>query len=467
MKPLRSEKVARTLIDRIRLDWYKDGLLPSQRRLAGEFHVAKSTVQSALDSLQRDGWIVCAPKRRARVVRRHEAFVRKLSAFVQSSGFREPRMHGSFVRQDAPGTPGGIIDLSAFCNEHWDGHLGIELEQTAMRRAFERYRSGRTKLFQTTGVESLREKICGLLERFEIHAKPSEIVILPRRLEAFRLFSEILIGPGTTLWYPEISTARYYGIASRHTRRRRLLPVDDLGRTDFSAFLQSQSTQVLMLEPDHPKPFALSMPEPLRDELVAHALRTNTFLFEDGYCALLYEDCGRPLMARDKTKEAVVYMGSIPNWLTVPGCLTWLVANEGLVRLMRASIRRDYTVPELFGQLVAEELLSDDLFPELLGRFRVFHRERLAEVDRLLRRYLPPGAEWTLPGSFGCIWVRIPGLVLRRLHRERTGVDFQPGWFYGEAKSRHLLLRYTLPIERLEEGLKRLARSIRGLLQRG
>ena len=331
-----------------------------------------------------------------------------------------------------------------------------------MSAALKRFKSNNdsSSIYETSGVLPLKIEIIRRLALKGIHAQPNEIVIIPRRLQAYRLVSEILLGQGSELWIPEISLARHYGIGERHTSRRRRLPVDEDGSIDFDGLWFSKRPKVVFLEPTRPKPTNRDIPTVERESIVKTACNTDLLIFEDSYCNILY-DTQPPLMASfDTDKKAVILLGAVPTWLTAIAGFSFIVANRKLIDLLNASIRRDYFTPELLTQLCATELLASNGIDEMLARFRVFHRQRIEDVNRILMSNLGDICSWSLPGSFGCIWLKVNECVnCDRMYRTRQDVNFHPGWLYGEPTKywHHLLLRYTMPIDRFESGVNRLA----------
>lgn len=463
----RYQAVAQALIRNIESGVYADGRLPGRRRLESDFKASRSTIDSALEILEREHWITRSCRTRPVITVKDLAFEEKLRHFLARSGFKPPRMNEVFRREDVAklnmsSEPGSdFISLSKLCDEHWDDHLSYDLEVAGVTAALRSYRSSRSEMFATGGMPALKAALCEHLPSIGIHAKPSEVLIISRRLQAYRLISEVLIGPSAEFWYPSVSLIRYYGIAERHTSWRREMPVDSDGRIDFSGFELSKRPKVLALEPDAAKPLGGTLNEAERLMLVEAARRTGAFLIEDCYTRLVEPTATKPpLSALDPGKECVIYMGAVPAWLTPIGCFNFIVANERLIRQLMASGRRDYLSPGLFSQLVAEKLFSENLLPEMVSRFEVFHRKRIAQVNAILARELGDRFSWRVPAGFGCVWLDLKGVNLSRLYRHRCGVDFEPGWFYGEKEKRHVLLRYTIPIATFEEGVSILRRNI-------
>ena len=103
---------------------------------------------------------------------------------------------------------------------------------------------------------------------------------------------------------------------------------------------------------------------------------------------------------------------------------------------------------------------------EMLWRFHAFHRRRLRFVAEILARDTGEYARPVLPGSFGCVWLHFDAADIGALYRARRGIDFQPGWFYGESarSCRHVLIRYTMPEAVFEEGMARFGALCRSVL---
>lgn len=457
-KITRTERLAIELVKRLRSGIYSDGRLPSQRRLAEYFGVSRNTVVNALARLEADGWIATSERRRAALTPPDFAFARRLSAFLSGSDFRPPLMNDAFGRQDSQtGDPTESIDLARLCHEHWDDHIQFDMENAAVQRAMARIRRGESDIYRTTGVEQLKTAICRYLKRFEIAAGPHQIAIISRRLQAYRAVSEILLGPKIEMWAPELSLVRFYGVAERHAAKRRYLEMDVDGRINFDAMLFSKRPKVVFLEPTRQKPTGSSLSIEERRQLVDEARRSRTFIFEDAYCELLYEN-HLPFMASfDPKLESVIHLGAIPTWLTPIGGFSFILAHERIIELLRASARRDYLNPEFLTQLTALELLESDGLDEMLRRFHAFHRRRLRFVAEILARDTGEYACPVLPGSFGCVWLHFDAADIGALYRARRGIDFQPGWFYGESarSCRHVLIRYTMPEAVFDEGMAR------------
>lgn len=73
-KATRPERVARKILERIESGAPRSGVLPSQRALAAEFGVSRSTVSQALQILEEGGFVATPDRRRARVAEADRRF---------------------------------------------------------------------------------------------------------------------------------------------------------------------------------------------------------------------------------------------------------------------------------------------------------------------------------------------------------------------------------------------------------
>ena len=457
-KKTRSQMIAAELFRQITNGHYSEGRLPSQRVLAQTMGVSRNTIVSALAQLSANGWIEIHDRRRAVLTPPDLAFTQKLKAFLNASNFYPPLMNDaigkteSFSRPEHPS-----IDLSILCHEHWDDHLNFDIESAAVQSALAQFRRGETNIYHTSGIPRLKEALCDYLRRLNIKASPNEILIVSRRLQAYRLVADVLIGRNTEVWIPELSLPRFYGVAERHTARRRHLAMDGDGKIDFEPALYSKRPKILFLEPTHQKPTGASIDVDDRRRIIASARQANTFIFEDAYCEMLEEVHLPSFASFDPKRETVIHLGAIPTWLTPIGGFSFLLANSHIIDLLRASARRDYLNPEFLTQLIALQLVESGSIYDMISRFHVFHRERRTFTDRVLRTHIGRFGTWSMEGSFGCIWLKLPSINMKRLYDARHNLNFQPGWFYGESvkNCQHALLRYTLPAKDFEDGIRR------------
>ena len=431
--------------------------IPSQRELARRLGLGRNTIIAAMNLLADEGLIARQEKSRAVVVGGVDPHAGKLRSFLDASGFSAPRMAAAFRRQD-DGMPGDrMISLINLVDNAWDGWLNQDLVAESLADAMKMRESERfANLYSELGLGCLREVVCRFEARRSIKASPDEVIIVSRRLFAYRLLTEVLLGQGTELWAPELSIVQYYGVGDRRAWRRFSLPFDGEGPS-VEPLLRSKRRKFVMLEPTRPKPTGESMTEARRRAFVDLALSSDAFVMEDAYCELMYPERPTPLAALDPQRKAVIRIGAIPIWMAPGAELSWIIADRRIITALRAAMRRDYGAQSILGQFAAYGLLASGRIDEAAARTLQHHDALCLRIESILQAELGGLAEWTLPGSFGCVWLKLKAPIsVQNLHRLRMTVDFQPGNLYGEADRSHLLLRYTASPENFAEGVRRL-----------
>jgi 2-aminoadipate transaminase len=223
---------------------------------------------------------------------------------------------------------------------------------------------------------------------------------------------------------------------------------------------------------DGHNPLGVSLSQVKRERLAMIARRHHVPIIEDDVYGLLNYDRSSIPPIRALDDQWVFYVGSFSKILG-PGLRAgWLVVPESLVpRLSIVKDLSDIDSCTLTQRAVAIYLRSEQ-FPGHLADIRREFRERRDLMMRALTDHLPC-ARWELPTSGLFIWLRLPSGVdtaeLLKIAVERERVAFIPGKAFGFDESRHanecLRLNFTYcQRDQIEEGIKRLARVIEGVV---
>ena len=445
---------------------WPDGRLPSQRDLARELGVGRNTVIRALNILARDGVITTMDRVRPNLIPAHADISRKLTAFTDRSGFEYTPFHRESIIRERSGLD--VINLSAYGDERWDDYLNAEILCEALSDRVRKMKEGNfANLYEPGGQPQLRRLLSEYISTYAgFTVKPEQVIVISQWMQTFRLIAEVLLGPGVELWAPQISLVPIYGIGERQAAHRRYLPTDGHG-LDITPMFSSKNPKVLFLEPDGQKPEGRVFSSHCRSEIADYAARTHTFVVEDCYAREWYADAAPPILSFDPKLQFVIHIGGSPISMNPFGGVTWIVANESLIEKFRACVRHELLSTSYAPQLIVTELLASGRYAEMVARSRAFHEEHLIKVQAVLNRELSGLASWECPSGFGGIWLDVcHDVSVRRLYNTRSGVDFQPGYLFGERGGNHIVLRYNLPLDRFSEGVSRLAALIRKLKKR-
>lgn len=452
--------------------------LPATRELAKELGVNRTTAALAYDELVAAGWARAHVGQGTFVTDRLPAATEAprqaatrfdwtglLSKSAQVAAADARRRQGySLVPRPTPGLisfAGGMPDSGLFPTD-------------ALRRVLNRVirEEGRELLqyYPPRGYPPLREYLAGYLLRFGLEARPEEILIVNGSQQGFDLVARTLLDPGDFVAIEEPSYPRAMQVFRAFGAQ--LLPVPmapgGLNLEYLERLLERQSPKLLYCQPSAHNPTGLNMTAPARQRLLEVAGRHSLPIVEDGFDGTLFYGARTPVPLKGlDASGSVIYIGTFSKIL-FPGLrLGWIVA-----------------APELLDRLAAAKELSDIHTSPLLqaaafqfGRQRLLDRHQakiLREYSRrrtallaALARRMPAGVSWTeTEGGFSLLLTLPEGLdgaALLPRAMER-GVAFTPGnaFFVEGGGERTLRLSFSaLPVAQIDEGIKRLAETVR------
>ncbi len=201
--------------------------------------------------------------------------------------------------------------------------------------------------------------------------------------------------------------------------------------------------------------------------------RHDVWVVEDNpYGELRLEGESVPSLKSFDTKGRVVALGTFSK-VFCPGLrIAWVAADlsviEKLVILKQGADLQTATLSQLQVNRYLEE---NDLDADIAKIIPVY-RERRDAMLSALEQEMPPGVRWTRPQGGLFLWMTLPAnLNARTLLDEcvRQNVAFVPGgaFFPNGGNENTLRLNYSnMPIERIREGVKRLAASVAKEMER-
>jgi len=320
------------------------------------------------------------------------------------------------------------------------------------------------------GYPPLRRFLSGYLLRFGLEVRPEELLIVNGSQQGFDLIARTLIDPGDFVaieqpTYPRaVQVFRSFGAL--------LLPVpigSDGPRVDaLERTLERHTPKFLFCQPSAHNPTGLTMSAEARRRLLDVAVRRQVVIVEDGFDpGLCYgPPPPSPLKALDHD-GLVIYIGTFSKIL-FPGLrLGWVIAPAPVLeRLEVAKQLADIQTSALI-QAAVFHFCERRLLERHVERIGTEYERRQRRLLESLARRMPRGVTWTeTQGGFSSL-VTLPdamsatALLRRAIAR---GVAFTPGpAFYIDQGGEHRLrLSFSsVPVSRIDEGVRRLADVIR------
>lgn len=431
-----AEKLQLLLIDgRLR----SGSRLPAERTLASALGVSRTTIVTAYGTLRERG-----------VLRS-----------VQGSGsvLELPRggAIGAAVRPLS-------IDLSKAVPAPWPA-----LPEFAAR-ALERLPEQMTRFgIDLFGLPELRQTIADRYTAAGAPTSADEILVTLGAQHAIGLVARALLGRADRVLVESPTYPHALDAFRAAGARLVACPVGPHGvdATDFEEIVRDGRPALAYLMPDFHNPTGASMPDAVRERLLAVAARTGTVLLIDETTADLDIDrpfTPTPFAALSSRGATVVTVGSLSKVVWSGLRIGWIRAERHLVDRIAATRPASDMGNAIIEQLVAVEAMGH--FDEILAGRRAelaLTRDRLVG---LLRDQLP---EWDVPDVDGglALWVGLgaPLSSALALAARDQGVTITAGSRFGidGAFERHIRIPITTHVGDLDDAVGRLASAWRTL----
>jgi len=414
--------------------------LPSTRTLADELNVSRITVTSAYSELEVEGLaeghvgsgtFVCGPEGSDRTIPSENPFEWRTTLLrpsgVSASGMLADMLH--LAQQP---------DLISFAlGAPASDLLPVRPFRRSINRVLRRQGSVALQYDDAVGYPPLRRTIAQRLSRTGVPTRLSEVLITSGSQQGLDLATRVLATPGTPVITESPTYLGALDVFQSHGLEVVGVPVDDEGmRLDrLEETLENHHPDLVYTITAFHNPTGTTMTEPRRRGLLELARQFSKALLPGirlGY-----------LLASNPVRE----------------------------RLVAAKRATDLFTSSLLQRALHDFLAQGHLDPHV-DTVRAAYAERRDAMFSALARHLPDGTRWTRPSGGLWVWVTMPAsidtaqLYLTALDH---GVAFAVGavFFPQHPTSSSLRLNFAAhPVERIEEGLRRLGEAVREELDR-
>ena len=361
-------------------------------------------------------------------------------------------------RSDVISLSGGMPEIS---------QLPLDLVAKAMTAVIENEGVQALQYGVATGRQEIRELVCELVEDFDIHAKPENVIITAGAQQALDVLAKVFINPGD----PIITEAPTYVGAlqafSQYQPEMIGVPLDEDGmRMDLLEEtldrLAPRKPKFIYTIPNFHNPAGVTMTLERRKRLLEIAHERGLLVIEDDpYGRLRYS--GEPIACMRSLDENVVYLGTVSK-VFAPGTRTgWIIAPTPILDRVNLCMQGTILCGSTLDQVTVEHYFHDTPWRETNEKLRLAYAERRQAMLDALEEFFPPEAKWTHPDGGFFLWVTLPRYVdtdqMLALALEQ-GVTYVPGAGCfpdgGGNSSMRLAFCYESP-ENIREGIRRLA----------
>ena len=438
--------------------------LPSERKLAEQLSVSRTTAVSAYRELEARGLVRSHMGRGTFVSGRperlgaHFAWRGKVSPAVQQNLDMSIR---SLVTLTPPNTisfGAGVPALEYFPTK---SYLAAT-EQILSRQAQEAL-----GFLPTEGHPYLREVIAG-----RENVRPEEVLIVSGTQQALDLIGRCLLCQQDVV---VMDWPGYLGAIQTFRLAGAVLTGWDIFTSDLDElediFLKRRP-KLLYLNPSFQNPTGRTIPLDIRQGIVELARNYRVPIVEDeAYCDLYFDKPSPTSLLELEGNGLVIHLRTFSKTFAPGLRLGYVIADEGIIdQLSLVKAQSDLFCPGL-SQLVVAELLTKGIFDEYTCLLRKKHKERALAMHKALQEQLPADVlSWQASDGGLYLWAYLNSGDSRTLLQEayKEGISFALGenFFTDSSGKRALRFCYSgIKPNQIVEGVKRLSNAFSRVMQ--
>ncbi len=330
----------------------------------------------------------------------------------------------------------------------------------------------------TEGDLKLREILVDRYRKDGVNITVDNLIITTASQQGLDLIPKIFINPGDKI----ICGLPSYlgGLSAFNTYGAKMVGIklDDKGmRADLleqtlaDMKAKGEKPKFVYIIPDFQNPAGITMPKSRRLEIIEIARKYDVLILEDSpYRELRFEGKAQPTIYELEGTGQVILLGTMSK-IFVPGFrIGWVVAHEAIIdKIVMAKQATDLCTSP-FLQKISAKYFEKGYFDENLKFIISSYREKRDGMLAAFKKYMPEGVSWTEPEGGLFLFLTLPenmksedlfniaikenvAFVLGHVfHCDGSGLNTMRINFSFESK------------EKNEEGVKRLANSIRKLM---
>lgn len=446
-------------------EYSSESMLPSERVLAKELGVNRSTVVAAYDELQSHG-----------IVERKKGSGTRISTDIWGVSRKRIPNWGRYVEGGSflPNLPfiqqiqseirkNNLINLSS-------GELSPYLWPSEQFSSIftDHPFSESLGYDHPKGNASLRETISAHASTYrQIQIPSSSILITSGAQQALHLIVQCLLKPGDAIaienpsYFYSLPFFRSAGLKIYYLQ----VDQDGVSPDDIVDLYKKHRIRMVFLNPDYQNPTGINLHPRRRKKILDISSEFGIPIVEDDPYSLTSFD-GKKISTLKSMDDngTVLYVSSLSKIVASGLRIGWIMGPPQVIdRLADAKQQIDFG-HSIFPQWVADAFLKDPYFDAHISMLRQELRERCREAGSSLEEFLHDEIEFIPPKGGIHIWGRLKTEVNENQLLEEAmnrGVSFMPGSVYGTGRG---YVRFTFgreEPERIREGISRFAEALK------
>ncbi|PEZ00260.1 GntR family transcriptional regulator [Bacillus sp. AFS018417] len=441
--------------------------LPSERKLAEQLQVNRSTITTAYNELRAMGIVESTTGKGTRVSTQmwgvSPKFAPNWSGFVEGGTFLPNLPLLRYIREQVQQNE-NIIDFA-------NGELGCDLFPHQQLQAILREQPLTQSLSydHPQGYLPLRKIVAKYMkEHLQIDATEQSIMITSGAQQALHLIVQCLLNPGDAVAFE--SPSHCYSLPLFQSAGIRIfpLPVDEHGihPDDVYELYRKHRIKMIFLNPNYQNPTGTLLHPKRRETLLSLCADLRIPIVEDDPSSLLTlenkEQTCSTLKSID-TNGTVIYVHSLSKMIAPGLRIGWLVAPQSVVERLSDARHQMELGLSIFPQWLIQQFFETVPFETHLQQLRYELLQKRNILADALRCSLQKELSFSIPTGGIYIWGKLKQpiqekqLIMQSLKQQ---VAFMPGSIFG-AKDDYIRLSYgKVNINYITEGIFRLQKAI-------
>jgi len=451
-------------------------LLPSERLLADQLSVNRSTVNKAYWELKAEGFVHAQMGSGTVVSAQVGQDADDCNTYVPPMPWTQ-HMQASKKHQqtDLIKTALEAInekDVISFAGGFaGDDALPLELIQKLMPKLLKKYKTALLHPTPLQGVPLLREAICNYLKPKGVQSQVSQCMITSGAQQSLSYIAKLFLSEGDMVFVASPSYIGAIEIFKASGAKVVGIPTDHFGMDTsvLENYLLRYRPKLIYLNPNFQNPTGTYLPLERRKKILELAYLYQIPIIEDDpYAELYFSPVPAPRLKAMDRHGYVIYIGTFSKQLFMGGRIGWLICEEEVMRrLSELKQLTDLHANTLHQYMMAELLISGSL-EEHLSKLRplIFHKRDI--MVKALQSHNIDGLTFEIPEGSFYLWVKLPPHIYSHHFFEtckKVKISVLPGDpFYPEASSQQTCVRlnYSYPSEAdIIEGIARFANAIK------
>jgi 2-aminoadipate transaminase len=455
--------------------------LPTERALAHELGVNRTTVMNAYNELASEGLVEGHVGRGTLVRRNHFAYdgenFDQEASWLLGLPVGEREMLGPdahlLSELAAMGERKDIISFAA--GTPAPDLLPAEMLSAIFADGLLNARQSALGYSPVEGLLSLRRGIAARMRKRGVAIDAQHILILSGSTQGIGLTARLLLNPGDEVvvevptYLGAIQTFRALGV------RVIGVPTDSDGmRVDLlETILVRHRPRLIYIQPTFQNPTGVVMSPERRRRLLLLAKRYQTPILEDDpYGEMYFEGKEpQPLIAMDSHKQ-VLYLSTYSKTLAPGLRVAWLAAPEPMIERLSLHKQIFDLNTNAIGQWAVSEILQRGLMDSHLTKLRQRYQRKRDLILQAIGTHWPEDVRVSRPQGGFHLWCRLPGdmrarSLLREAAQEQVAFAIGEPFHVDGGGQQRFRLSFAYPEEeRIEEGVRRIGNAMRRLQAR-